>query len=146
MRLYYVPNAPVGVRWQGTQADAKGAGKTFASEFIQREVPVDKPNLLDFLNAEESVIVQQEPMQQVAALDPLQQAELRAVAAARPDSLLHYDYQALDARSGLAAMDAGMISRQIEQLHGPDLGKVVTACIKRISAIAAAATGGTDGA
>jgi hypothetical protein len=79
MKLYYVPKAPLGARWQGTQVDAKAAGKAVSGDFIQREVPVDKPNLLQFLNAEEQVTRQQEPDQQ---LDALEQAELRAVAAA----------------------------------------------------------------
>lgn len=153
MKLYYVPQAPVGQRWQGTQVDAKSAAKAVAGDFIQREVPVDKPNLIGFLNAEESVITQQEPAPN-RKLDPLEQAELRAVAAAQGEATtmpnaLRYDYDSpFSARSALAGIDAGMCARAIEQLHGSDLGKVVAACIKRISQLAHVAIvggGQTDG-
>lgn len=46
MKLYYIESAPLALRWQGTQADAKKQG---AYELV--EVPTDKPGLLVFLNA-----------------------------------------------------------------------------------------------
>lgn len=42
MRLYETDEP----RWYGTQADAKASGRPF----VQREVPIDKPGLLAWLN------------------------------------------------------------------------------------------------
>lgn len=151
MKLYYVKAATPALRWQGTQADAARQARETAGDakaFEQAEVPTDKPGLLVFLNAMEMNLLDGKGGEHVQQLDELQQAELRAVAAAQGGTaggLLHYDYRALDARSSLAGMDAGMIARHIEQLHGPDLGKIVAACIKRISDLAAAISGGSNG-
>lgn len=148
MKLYYIPKAPAGVRWQGTQVDAKQTGKTFASEFIQREVPVDKAGLLAFLNAEEAVTTQQTPVERPP--DELEQAELRAVAAAEAvttvSPLIHYDYNSpFSARTALADIDASMCVRAVRQFDGPNLGKVVAAAIERISQLLGAIPGGSNG-
>lgn len=59
MKLHYVKNAPIGERWQGTQADAKGLARRHdrnlvtrgAGNWAPRDVPTDKEGLLQFLNA-----------------------------------------------------------------------------------------------
>lgn len=89
MKLYYTTAALPGQRWTGTQVDAKACAKAAGGEFINREVPVDKPNLLKFLNdfeveASAGGIVSVLPAEPAAELDELEQAELRAVQAAAP--------------------------------------------------------------
>jgi hypothetical protein len=171
MKLYYVPQAPVGQRWQGTQADAKQAGRAFASDFTMREVPVDKPNLLQFLNTEELVILQQRPQGTVLLPpagpvvgpisthgrppDELEAAELRAVAAVAPATtmpspggVLKYDYNSpFNARTVLAAIDASTCAKAVKQFHGDDLRKVVAAGIERVSELLVALpeNGGRNG-
>lgn len=80
MKLYYAENAPAGERWTGTQADDKAVRKQHGGDMVQREVPTDKPNLIQFLNAEERITSQQSAGQREP--DELEKAEMRAVAAA----------------------------------------------------------------
>ena len=77
MKLYRI-NTVTGPRWHGTQADAKAEAKQLGTEFAQVDVPTDKPGLIAWLNAQMATDVQPETHQ----LDPLEAAELRAVAAA----------------------------------------------------------------
>lgn len=130
MKLYYIPSAAPPYRWQGTKADANRVG---GKGDFQREVPTDKPNLLKFLNEQESAVVNviSTPMgdsfirnhtpfederlfdeQRTTAglandmgdehqLDELEQAEMRAVEAARgvttlPPPALKQTYEATD--------------------------------------------------
>ena len=146
MKLYYVREAAPGQRWVGTQADAKQGAKAAGGEFVPREVPVDKPNLLTFLNNYEvhmsaSQATPQEPAEQ---LDALEQAELRAVAQASSTTipgLLHYDYASpFSARTCLADIDALTIAGAVKQMHGPALKAVATAVVDRISQIAEGVT------
>lgn len=86
MKLYYISSIAPGFRWQGTQVDAKKYGGKLGFEL--REVPTDKPRLMAFLNAQDMAYVDPpdasvEGMVPAQPLDPLEQAELRAVEAAR---------------------------------------------------------------
>lgn len=78
MKLYRV-----GRHWFGTQAEAKAGARQIGAELEQVEVPVDKPGLLTWLN--NHTIIDGFPVDgaDTPELDPLEQAEQRAIEAAR---------------------------------------------------------------
>lgn len=95
MKLYYVKAADAALRWQGTQDDAKKLARASGDPKLQQdrswelvEVPVDKPGLLVFLNAMEMNLLNYAPQP-----DPIEQAELRAVAAQQPATTMSRDAQ-----------------------------------------------------
>lgn len=82
MKLYHTDDDV----WHGTQVDAKRHAKEHDVSWELREVPTDKPGLIEYLNRikEPSPVTAIElvPMPGQAPPDDLEAAELRAVAAA----------------------------------------------------------------
>jgi hypothetical protein len=158
MKLYYIPNAASGSRWQGTQADAKQVG---GKHYEQREVPTDKPNLLAFLNAQElNAPPVAGPIEGPASThgrppDPLEAAELRAVAEANarplnPDVGLADDGHP-NRRPSVTSIQTRMMTQprsahvqdicyHVSKLGGLDLAWVAAEVFGRVT------VGGTDGA
>lgn len=141
MKLYKIPDAPAGERFHSS--------KTGLKDFTEIELPKDgRQGMAAFLNGNELELVGVGllPPKQ---LDELEQAELRAVAAAEEGTtmspLFHYDYNSpFSARTALADIDAAMCVRAVKQFDGPNLGKVVAAAIERMSQLLGAVPGGDD--
>jgi hypothetical protein len=135
MKLYYLGHAPLGRRWQGTQVEAKNVDReTGKGGFELRDVPVDKPNLLQVLNAQESIIEHTHGHPPAGPLDELEQAELRAAQESR-DPYVHYETP-YNARATLAEIDAGLSARAIRQFTGSELAKVAAAVCDRMLQLA----------
>lgn len=136
MKLYYVQSAETIKRWQGTQADAKRLGGKDGFEL--KEVPTDKPGLLNFLNILEVV---DETFKSIRAdpVDELEQAELRAVAG---DTTVPHYQSPMSAATTIAAIDAGMCASAIRQMDGTNLAKIVSAAIERLAQLTRGPTNG----
>lgn len=152
MKLYKISNAPPGERWHSS--------KTGLKDFIEVELPKEgRAGMAVFLNDGERELL--EPVGRhnwtkplggdptvVGAPDDLEAAELRAVAAAQVTTmsgLIKYDYSSpFSARTILADIDAGTCVQAVKQFDGPNLGKVVAACVERISQLLDAVPGAKE--
>lgn len=143
MKLYKIQAAPAGERWH--------SAKTGLKDFDEIETPKDgRQGMAAFLNSNEIELVGVGllPPKQ---LDELEQAELRAVAAAQqglatPAGLISYDYRSpFSARTVVADIDASMCAKAVRQFDGPNLGKVIAAAVERISQLLGAIPGGSNG-
>ena len=147
MKLYKIPTAPPGERFHSS--------KTGLKDFIEIETPKDgRAAMADWLNDHELELTNTEPHAskvdyggyagtQLDRLDPLQEAELRAVAA-QQQGLLHYDYKSpFSARTVLASIDAAQCAKAVSQFHGDELVKVTNAVVQRITQLVLGGINGT---